>query len=128
MTEYVAPMYANTHTETSATGRQTSHLREEARGIIAAILGADRLKYATVFAGTGMTGALSQYTWYTTCPPPRCPYYASAQFRLEFAIIGRFHVARYIRDVHACPLGCLSHSPSSESLRSNATTAIPRDF
>ena len=76
MSEYVAPMYANTHTETSATGRQTSHLREEARGIVAASLGADRLKYATVFAGTGMTGALSAYM------PPCCtPHRPIAPFR-----------------------------------------------
>src|SRR5437763_13132595 len=30
----VLPMYANTHTEASATGRQTTALREEARRII----------------------------------------------------------------------------------------------
>ena len=31
MTGHVGPLYANTHTETSATGRQTSYLREEVR-------------------------------------------------------------------------------------------------
>ena len=37
----VLPRYANTHTESSGTGRQTSRFREEARHIIAAAVGAD---------------------------------------------------------------------------------------
>ncbi|MEC8278833.1 MAG: aminotransferase, partial [Myxococcota bacterium] len=35
----VMPMYANTHTETSGTGLQTTHFREEARDIIHKALG-----------------------------------------------------------------------------------------
>ena len=38
--EEVMPAYANTHTETSGTGLQTTHSREEARDIIHNALGA----------------------------------------------------------------------------------------
>ena len=54
----VAPLYANTHTETSATGLQTTHFREEARSIILQSLGADPEQYSLIFTGTGSTGAI----------------------------------------------------------------------
>jgi len=38
----VLPRYANTHTESSGTGLQTTRLREEARSIIARCVGARR--------------------------------------------------------------------------------------
>ena len=37
----VLPRYANTHTEASGTGLQTTRLREDARRIVADALGAD---------------------------------------------------------------------------------------
>jgi selenocysteine lyase/cysteine desulfurase len=55
----VMPRYANTHTETSATGRQTTRLREEARQIIARSVNADD-SYAVVFTGSGSTGAIDK--------------------------------------------------------------------
>lgn len=54
----VLPRYANTHTESSGTGRQTTHFREEARRIIGRALGADPERYAVVFTGSGSTGAI----------------------------------------------------------------------
>ena len=54
----VLPRYANTHTESSGTGRQTSRFREEARHIIAAAVGADPQRHAVIFAGSGSTGAI----------------------------------------------------------------------
>lgn len=54
----VLPRYANTHTESSGTGLQTTRFREEARRIIADALGADPERYAVVFAGSGSTGAI----------------------------------------------------------------------
>ncbi len=54
----VLPRYANTHTESSGTGLQTSRFREGARRIIASALGADRDRYAVIFAGSGSTGAI----------------------------------------------------------------------
>ncbi len=53
----VLPLYANTHTETSGTGRQTMRFREEARGIIKAAAGAGK-EDALIFCGSGATGAV----------------------------------------------------------------------
>ncbi|MGZ8566966.1 MAG: aminotransferase class V-fold PLP-dependent enzyme, partial [Actinomycetota bacterium] len=55
----VLPLYANTHTEASATGLQTTALREEARGIIhRAVRGSD--EDVVVFCGSGVTGAIDK--------------------------------------------------------------------
>ena len=50
----VLPLYANTHTESSGTGLQTTRFREEARRIIRdAVGGSD--DHAVIFCGSGMT-------------------------------------------------------------------------
>ena len=55
----VLPAYANTHTESSGTGLQTTRLREDARGIIHdAVHGDDET--VVVFAGSGCTGAIDK--------------------------------------------------------------------
>ncbi len=55
----VMPLYANTHTETSGTGLQTTIFREEARQIIKdAVNGND--DDAVIFAGSGATGAITK--------------------------------------------------------------------
>ncbi len=55
----VLPAYANTHTESSGTGLQTTRLREDARGIIhEAVHGDDDT--VVVFAGSGCTGAIDK--------------------------------------------------------------------
>src|SRR3954468_9839006 len=55
----VLPLYGNTHTEASATGRRTTELREEARGIIhSAVNGGD--DDVGVFWGSGPTGAIDK--------------------------------------------------------------------
>jgi selenocysteine lyase/cysteine desulfurase len=56
----VLPLYANTHTETSGTGLQTTRFREEAREIIRSSVGATREDHAVIFAGSGMTGAIDR--------------------------------------------------------------------
>jgi len=56
----IAPLYANTHTEASATGAQTTVLREEARFIVAQSVNAPVKRYATLFVGTGCTGAMEK--------------------------------------------------------------------
>ena len=56
--EVVLPLYANTHTESSGTGLQTTRFREEAREIIRASLGADG-EHAVVFCGSGSTAAIN---------------------------------------------------------------------
>ena len=55
----VMPRYANTHTETSATGRQTTRLREEARQIIRRAVGADD-RWVVLFCGAGSTAAIDK--------------------------------------------------------------------
>ncbi len=56
--DVVLPLYANTHTESSGTGLQTTRFREEARELIRTCVNADDA-YAVVFAGSGATGAIN---------------------------------------------------------------------
>ncbi|MEE8498432.1 MAG: aminotransferase class V-fold PLP-dependent enzyme, partial [Acidimicrobiia bacterium] len=53
----VLPLYANTHTESSGTGLQTSRFREDARSIIRRCVKATD-DHAVLFCGTGSTGAI----------------------------------------------------------------------
>src|ERR1041384_1726347 len=55
----VMTLYANTHTESSGTGRQTAAFREDARAIIPRAVGggADDL---VIFTGSGATGAINK--------------------------------------------------------------------
>ena len=55
----VLPRYANTHTESSGTGLQTTRLREDARRIIhEAVGGTDET--CVIFCGSGATGAIDK--------------------------------------------------------------------
>jgi selenocysteine lyase/cysteine desulfurase len=55
----VMPLYANTHTETSGTGLQTTRFREDARRIIKESVGADE-RDALIFCGSGATSAINK--------------------------------------------------------------------
>ena len=55
----VRPLYANTHTESSGTGRQTTRWREEARQLVARAVGAGD-EHAVVFCGSGATHAIAK--------------------------------------------------------------------
>jgi selenocysteine lyase/cysteine desulfurase len=55
----VLPRYANTHTESSGTGLQTTRLREDARRIIRDAVGGDD-QVAVLFCGSGSTGAIDK--------------------------------------------------------------------
>jgi len=59
ISDAVLPLYANTHTESSGTGLQTTRLREEARRIIRDAVGGtdDDL---VIFTGSGATAAVSK--------------------------------------------------------------------
>jgi selenocysteine lyase/cysteine desulfurase len=57
--DVVLPRYANTHTESSGTGLQTTRLREDAREIIRQGVGGDA-DTAVIFAGSGSTGAIDK--------------------------------------------------------------------
>ncbi|MFO0756160.1 MAG: aminotransferase class V-fold PLP-dependent enzyme [Byssovorax sp.] len=55
----VMPLYANTHTETSGTGRQTTRFREDAREIIReAVSGSS--EDCVIFCGSGATAAINK--------------------------------------------------------------------
>lgn len=56
--DQVLPLYANTHTEASHTGLQTTRFREEARSIIADALSATD-DDVVLFCGSGATGAIN---------------------------------------------------------------------
>ena len=55
----VLPRYANTHTESSGTGLQTTRLREDARRIIHDAVGGDD-DTVVLFCGSGSTGAVDK--------------------------------------------------------------------
>jgi selenocysteine lyase/cysteine desulfurase len=57
--EEVLPRYANTHTESSGTGLQTTRLREDARHIIKKSVNGDD-STCVVFCGSGSTGAINK--------------------------------------------------------------------
>jgi selenocysteine lyase/cysteine desulfurase len=55
----VMPLYANTHTEASGTGRQTTQFRDDARQIIHASVGGGE-DDLVIFTGSGATGAINK--------------------------------------------------------------------
>ena len=55
----VLPLYANTHSESSLTGRQTGQLREQARETIRKALNAGE-EHAVIFCGSGATAAINR--------------------------------------------------------------------
>src|SRR5215510_2340139 len=57
--EEVLPRYANTHTESSGTGLQTTRLREDAREIIREAVNGDA-ETCVIFCGAGATGAIDR--------------------------------------------------------------------
>ena len=56
----VLPRYANTHTESSGTGLQTTRFRDDARSIIGECVGARADEHAVLFCGSGSTGAIDK--------------------------------------------------------------------
>jgi selenocysteine lyase/cysteine desulfurase len=55
----VLPRYANTHTESSGTGLQTTRLREDARAIVRDAVGGDE-QTVVIFTGSGATSAIDK--------------------------------------------------------------------
>src|SRR5215217_4252381 len=56
----VLPLYANTHTESSGTGLQTSRFREEARRLVLEGCGGNPDRHAVIFCGSGSTAAINR--------------------------------------------------------------------
>ena len=59
ITDEVLPLYANTHTESSITGLQTTRFREDARRIIRDACGGND-EDVVIFYGSGATGAINK--------------------------------------------------------------------
>jgi selenocysteine lyase/cysteine desulfurase len=57
--DQVLPAYANTHTESSGTGLQTTRLREEARRIVRRAIGGND-ETCVIFCGSGSTAAIDK--------------------------------------------------------------------
>ena len=57
--EHLLPYYANTHTESSGTGLQTTRFREDAREIIREAVGGTD-EDVVIFTGSGATGAINK--------------------------------------------------------------------
>ncbi|HXV32440.1 MAG TPA: aminotransferase class V-fold PLP-dependent enzyme [Gaiellaceae bacterium] len=68
----VLPLYANTHTEASATGRRTTALREDARRAVHRAVGGGP-DDVVVFTGTGATGAIDRLLRILELDPRRRP-------------------------------------------------------
>jgi selenocysteine lyase/cysteine desulfurase len=60
MRDAVMPLYANTHTESSGTGLQTTRFREDARRIVRKALGGNEKEHALIFCGSGSTAAVDK--------------------------------------------------------------------
>ena len=75
----VMPLYANTHTESSGTGRQTTRFREDARQIIRDAVGATD-EDCVLFSGSGATGAINKLV---DCMNLRIPADLDAKYGLS---------------------------------------------
>jgi len=75
----VMPLYANTHTESSGTGLQTTRFREGARDIIKQAVGAGE-DDVVIFCGSGATGAINKLI---DCMNLRLPAELDARYGLS---------------------------------------------
>ncbi len=79
----VMPLYANTHTESSGTGLQTTRFREDARRIVRDALGGNQREHALIFCGSGSTGAVDRLVAILNL---RLPADLAARYQLMSAI------------------------------------------
>lgn len=82
ITDEVLPRYANTHNESSATGLQTTRLREDAREVIRQAINAGD-ETAVIFVGSGMTAAVDKLIGLLNL---RLPHSLNNKFRLTAQI------------------------------------------
>ena len=82
MRHEVMPFYANTHTETSGTGLQTTRFREDARALIQQAVGAGD-DDCVIFCGSGATAAINKLV---AALGLRVPEALDARFGLRAAI------------------------------------------
>jgi len=81
----VMALYANTHTETSGTGLQTTRLREDARHIVSKAMGCTD-EDIVIFCGAGATGAINKMV-------------SVLNLRIPNELDARYHFAEQIPEV-----------------------------
>eukprot|EP00163_Fabomonas_tropica_P001254 TRINITY_DN10954_c0_g1_i2.p1 TRINITY_DN10954_c0_g1~~TRINITY_DN10954_c0_g1_i2.p1 ORF type:complete len:1039 (-),score=255.27 TRINITY_DN10954_c0_g1_i2:84-3200(-) len=69
----VLPLYANTHTTSSITGKQTMAYRKEAREIVMRCVRGNAEKDAVLFCGNGSTAGINRMVHYLGLTRPRRP-------------------------------------------------------
>ncbi len=80
--QHVLPFYANTHSETSFTGKQSTQFREQARAAIHSALNTSE-KHKVIFAGSGATAAINKLIDMLNL---RLPAELNAQYQFESQI------------------------------------------
>lgn len=91
----VLPAYANTHTESSGTGLQTTRLREESRALIKQAVGAND-DYALLFTGSGSTAAVDRLI-------------ACLNLRLPADLDRRYHLREHVTERPVVFIGPYEH-------------------
>ena len=114
----VLPRYANTHTESSGTGLQTTRLREDARRIIHDAVGGDD-DTCVIFSGSGSTGAIDKLVGILGL---RIPADLDDRYQLSAQIPPR-------RSARSCSSARSSTTPTScrGASRSPTSSSIPED-
>ena len=123
----VLPCYANTHTESSGTGLQTTRLREDARSIILEAVGGDA-ETVVIFAGSGCTGAIDKLLGVLGL---RIPAALEDRYRLSAAIPADERPVVFIGpfEHHSNELPWGSRSLRSSSFRrTRMATSTPRSW
>jgi hypothetical protein len=115
--DQVLPRYANTHTESSGTGRATGQLREEARQIIHDAVGAadDQL---VIFCGSGATAAVNKLVGILELRLPDGP---ARRYRLLDQIPPDERPVVFVGPMSITPTSCPGGRPSPTSWSSAPT-------
>ena len=113
----VLPRYANTHTEASGTGLQTTRLREDARRIIRDHVGGDETT-AVIFAGSGTTSAIDKLIGILGL---RIPAELDDRYHLTAQIPAAERPVVFIGPSSTTPTSSRGASPSPTSSRSART-------
>ncbi len=115
ITSEVLPRYANTHTESSGTGLQTTRLREDARAAIHTSLNGDD-STAVIFAGSGSTGAIDRLI-------------GILGLRIPSALEDRYHLSRHVDERPVVFVGPFEHHSNELPWRESIADVvrIPED-
>ena len=111
----VLPRYANTHTESSGTGLQTSRLREDSRNLVRNALNGGP-ETAIIFTGSGSTGAIDKLI-------------GIMNLRIPADLDARYHFSEQITDRPVVFIGPFEHHSNELPWRESIAdvVVIPED-